>query len=305
MTTSVVGSGSHSEAYNNPLYTTSCQSEEEGTVSVDYRQLSVDKGIPLVEGSNRDRETDLNILEKTAGVTGATISHYLGEIVGDMPLLSKECFEWLFQKDCWDKKMLNKDTFQWNIIPSHIRRTVDKNTPLALDGDTLIVVSPDQVTQQELVIPLSLKNLKLLMCYPLNGSGNVPIFNKYCEAEAFEQSTPLPNGVRILFTRRDAVGDDLSKHLQKNYVESKGNQYHVTDAFSLVWKGCFDLWTCTRKTFDCGLNYGGWTSTTVLQNDRSYPLLVWVSITGDLFISTDNQDESAGVIPCVSAEVRL
>ena len=240
-----------------------------------WQEVSIWKGFPLVEGEDRDRRADFQILYKMAGVSRRTISQYSVEMVGQMPLVKKERFEWLFQRDQWaPAPQFNHETFQMDVVPSHIRRIKDPE------------------------ISLSLKNLKTL-------TENQFIFSKHCVAEAFDQSEPVPEGVQIWFSRKEVVSTDLEWKDQVLSVEGKGGQYVVMGLFPLAWREC-------HRILETGSSLLGRTPITYARTSTlgqffhgHYPLAIGGHKPGKgLTIALcfdDIETEEAGVIPAVLA----
>jgi hypothetical protein len=273
----------------------------ENNTPTDYQQLSIEKGIPLVEGYGRDLKADFKLLAKTAGIgSKENIEQYLGKMVGDVPFVTKERMEWLNQEDPYDtpafgeRRKFRHETFEWHIIPSHIRRTADENTMIALEGDTLIEVNSDRLVERDLIIPMwSLENLRVLSSYPPNGGERPCVFDVDDSfGGVFEQREPLPHGAQIWFTRKERVGQWQDWSKQQQIVAFQGDQ--ITSAFVEAWKNAL----LVLKTGTCPL-IGTYARTSTMSPSDG-PLSVGRFDPNDgLLIDTDDfPDGSVGVTPC-------
>jgi hypothetical protein len=269
-----------------------------------WRNLSVGLGFPLVEGEVRDLQEDFITLYKTAGIGARMIGHYLGEMVGKVPTITKERFEWLSQKDRWDETKCNRDTFEWHVVPSHIRRMAGDD--FALKGNSL-VLDPDEVEEKELEVPLSLQNLRLLSARPLNGTESLPIFDdQACEKKALDQSEPHADGVRIWFTRKEAINSGSSSWTLQSAVQDKGKEYQITSAFVETWRRCFHLFAPGTLSSSNSAGIFACTSTRVDMGNGSYPVAIG-SPPMRIYAHTRSfaltKQGHIGVFPCVLAEI--
>jgi hypothetical protein len=240
-----------------------------------WQDVSIRKGFPLVEGEGRNRRADFQILYKMAGVSQRTINRCSGEMVGVMPRIKKERFEWLFEQDRWaPAPRLNHETFQWDVVPSHIRRAT----------------GPE--------VSLSLKNLK-------TRTENQFIFSKHCVNEAFDQSEPVPQGVQIWFSRKEVVSTELEWNDQQVSVENKGEQYVVMDLFPLAWRECHRILETGSSLLDRNSIAYARTSTLGHFNHGDYHLCIGGHKLGKgltIALCYDDLDtDEAGVIPGVLA----
>ena len=166
-------------------------------------RLSVREGIPFVEGEGRDRRADFQILYPIT-ISGKKISRFLGELVGEIPLISAVIFNVLNTPDPFEEGKSFKDTWVFVVDPHLIKRTAGEGTPLDLDEKgNLIELPVDQVQNgKELLIPYSLKNLRMLCSHPLEGKKNMPVFASYSNDAVFNQCSAISNQVRIFFMKR-------------------------------------------------------------------------------------------------------
>lgn len=123
------------------------------------------EGIPFVEGKDRDRRADFQVLYPMT-ISGAKISRFLGEVVGKIPNISEVIFSVLNAPDPFEEGKLMKDTFVFEVVPAHIRRFAGADTPLDLDAEgNLVEVSSDQVQSgKELVLPFRKEILRCFVC---------------------------------------------------------------------------------------------------------------------------------------------
>jgi hypothetical protein len=167
-------------------------------------RLSVREGIPFVEGQDRDRRADFKILYPMT-ISRKKISRFLGELVGEIPLISAVVFGVLNTPDPFEEGKSFKDTWVFVVDFPLIKRTAGEGTPLDLDKqENLIELPADKVQNgKELLIPHSLKNLRMLCSHPLEGKKNMPVFSKkHSSVEVFNQCSASSNKVSIFFMRR-------------------------------------------------------------------------------------------------------
>jgi hypothetical protein len=277
---------------------TSWAKSVDGDFKAFWRNVTIGHDFPLVEGEDRDYKADFKILCRTASIcTKGMISKYLGTFVGDVPPISQKRFEWLCRKDFWDKDKYRYETYEWNVVPSHVRRTATPEVPFGLRGNTLAIIEDfKNIKEEELTIPLVLNNFDTLCHYPLSGGENGPIFNVVSTAIAFEglPEEPVRNGVEIFFTRKDEVPLlHFEKCVQQGYkrekitalvVEALKNALHILSSGICPLSGNF--YTCGR----------------VQGNPDSFRLRylgMFVPGTGLKFDKVRNKS-MAGIHPCVS-----
>ena len=204
-------------------------------LNADWQNLSIEKGIPLVDGQRVSRQADFELLSKLTAVSKLTIGRFLGEMIEEVPLIKKECFDLLSQSDPFEPGKCFKDTFEILVIPSWIRRTKEKQWTLDEEGSLI----PDPKKQEKtLDIVLTLKNLRILCSSPLNGKENMPVFNKRSLDNAFDCKRAQDHA-SIYFTRKQLVGRNLTCELSKEIVEAK--KLEVTPLFKRAWAHCFSI----------------------------------------------------------------
>lgn len=146
-------------------------------------------------------------------ISGAKISRFFGEVVRGPPDIRQELFNELEELDPFEKRELKKDAFVFVVIPSLIKRIAGDGTPLDLDAEGNLIELPlDQVQDgKELLIPFTPTNFTILCSYPLEGKGNMPVFENrslvneiWNACHAFAHSTSSKE-TSVHFMRRCAV----------------------------------------------------------------------------------------------------
>jgi hypothetical protein len=190
-----------------------------------WTQLSLKEGIPFVAGPNRDRRKDFQTLFPLT-LSGARISQIIGKVRGPIPRIREVVFNKLNDPDPFEPNKCMKDTWVFVVVPSGVTRTAGPQTPLDFDNKgNLVEVPEDQVQHgKELVISLSLKNLKLVCVYSLKGRENL-VFNQGIDNEVFDQcGVSSEDGTRVHLMRRCIVekSRELCYSDQKKLVEQCG-----------------------------------------------------------------------------------
>jgi hypothetical protein len=234
-----------------------------------WKLLFEREGIPLVcsinGGERNNYRDDFKVLYPIT-ISGKIISQFFGKVIEEVPPISEECFNELNQPDPFEKGKSKVENYVLIVMPTKIARTVDKETPLALDDLGNLIVSPKQenelnlASKQELEIPFSLRNIKVLCSYPLKGKENMPVFNEGgSTAEVFEQCGACPNKINVYFMRRHIVDQSRGEHYadQEELVKAEG--FEVTplrervlfNFLQILQDGtCPDArnpWTCARS----------------------------------------------------------
>src|SRR5271155_2879953 len=101
----------------------SCKSQEI------WLRLSVRERIPFVEGKDRDRRADFQVLYPIT-ISGKRISRFLGELVGEIPLISAVVFSVLNAPDPFEDGKLMKDTWEFVVVYPLVKRIAGEGTPL-------------------------------------------------------------------------------------------------------------------------------------------------------------------------------
>ncbi|HSW86883.1 MAG TPA: F-box protein [Rhabdochlamydiaceae bacterium] len=273
-----------------------------------WKALFEKKGIPLVistNGTERNYKEDFKTLYPIT-ISGNTISQYLGKVGEKIPSISEKQFNELNEPDPFEEGKLKRETFVFIVDPAFVMRTIDPETPLALD-DLGNLVKTNTTEKSELKIPLSLKNIKVLSSYPLKGKENMPVFSRYFNEEIFRQCNTCPDKISVYFMRRDVVNQSRGKPyaVQEKFVKDKG--YKVTplrirvlfDSVVILKDGtCPDA--CKPRW-----NYSYHPETFRYDNDVNHPVVGgFVPHTGvDVTRYNFDGDDSVGVVPGNPAEV--
>lgn len=173
-------------------------------------QASEREGVPLVAGEKRNRRADFRILYPIT-ISGRMIGELFGKVIGKVPPISEYCFDNFAQNmaDPFETNKLFKDNFVVLVDPSLIERSVDKKTPLTIDkAGNLREATPDEVVEQTLTIPFSLRNMYMLSKHPLKNKEDLPVFRQDCRP-TIELSTSYPNQVGVRIMRRSALSKKM------------------------------------------------------------------------------------------------
>jgi hypothetical protein len=178
-----------------------------------WYNLFIKQGISFVEGHDHSMyKNDFKTLYPMF-ISGAKISRFFGEVVRGPPDIRQELFNELEELDPFEKRELKKDAFVFVVIPSLIKRIAGDGTPLDLDAEGNLIELPlDQVQDgKELLIPFTPTNFTILCSYPLEGKGNMPVFENrslvneiWNACHAFAHSTSSKE-TSVHFMRRCAV----------------------------------------------------------------------------------------------------
>lgn len=171
-----------------------------------WRQLFEREGIPPVNSVTdqpRDYREDFKTLYPITEVSGRTIREIFGEIDGKVPPISEDWFNRLKDPDPFEKEKSIGENYVFVVDPALIKR---KEAMLDLDESGNLIERPKQEIEhsetQELKIPFSLKNIRMLCSYPLTGTQNMPVFSPISPIEVTNQCDSCPDRVHIYFMRR-------------------------------------------------------------------------------------------------------
>ncbi|MES2199115.1 MAG: F-box protein, partial [Chlamydiota bacterium] len=174
-----------------------------------WKEASIREGVPMVQGENRDHKDDFRFL-RSITISKKVIGKYLGEVVGDVPLMSEDLFIRLkTEKDSFEPKKSQRKTHVVIIDPSALKITVSPNRPLDTDATGILVAVPfakrTKIVPKELTVPFTLRNIKMLATYPLAGKENGPVFDSNSWPEVFNLCNIPPDRNKILIMRRKVV----------------------------------------------------------------------------------------------------
>lgn len=221
-----------------------------------WKALFAKEGIPLVsstDGRERNYREDFKILYPIT-FSSRIIGHFFGKVIEKVPPICEEYFNALKEPDPYETDKLKGETFVFIVVPSLIARTADKETPLLLD-ESGSLVETSTADKQELKIPFSFKNIKVLCSYPLNGKENMPVFNKTSPPEVFEQCRTCPDKISVYFMRRHIIEQSRKESYLEQKERVKNQGFEVTplrervlfDVISILKEGtCPDVskpWT--------------------------------------------------------------
>jgi len=278
-----------------------------------WRQISEREGIPCVaslDGTPRAKpKEDFRVLYPLT-ISSRIIGQFYGKVVGSVPPISQFWFDKLNKPDPYAPKELGRDNYVVVVNPSYIKRSVDQKTPLDLDNTgSLVEVAADAVMERNLTIPFSLKNLRTLSSYPINGKENLPVFAKNSWDEAFRQGTSFPERVGVYFMRRFVVEQSrgLPFAAQETIVTTPNEGFTVTP---LRIRALFDSISILRSgTCPDGRGKRRWTiartSDIIRLNNREYHLEIGGFAPGSgVGVGRDDiDDDDIGVVPGGPAEV--
>ena len=158
-----------------------------------WRDLTSRMGIPFVvslDGHKRNYKEDLTVLFPIT-TSGYKIAQMLGHPLGKTASISERWIHMLEKQDPFDPNKRMKDTFRIVCTYRFVERTFDGKTPLTLDENGSLVVhkmeSSHKFLEGPIVIPLSLKNQRILSLYALNGTKNPPVFDMEKTDPIFDQ----------------------------------------------------------------------------------------------------------------------
>ena len=244
-----------------------------------WQSLFKREGIPLVKslsGSPRDLRADFKVLYPIT-ISARAISRFFGNIVGQVPDISEKWLMKLNDPDPFERSKTIGENFVFVVIPSLITRTADKKTPLFLDESTgELMESPKLESssssssatspEQDITIPLSLKNITTLCAYPLQGEKNKPVFGDDIAVEVFREDTPCLDKVRVYLMRKSIVersAVEPFEHLEK-FAQDKG--FEITPLRERAWFDAYSI-LASGKCPD-GHNTFAITSTYILHRSK-------------------------------------
>ncbi|MES2199319.1 MAG: hypothetical protein V4489_04045 [Chlamydiota bacterium] len=118
-----------------------------------------------------------------------------------------------YAQDFFEPKKSKRNTHVVIVDPSKLKITVSPNRPLKLDATGTLEEVPDAeralIVPQEITIPFSFKNLRMLATYPLARKENGPVFSKNSWSEVFEQCNISSDQNRIIIMREGTVARDM------------------------------------------------------------------------------------------------
>jgi hypothetical protein len=294
-----------------------------------WENLSIRAGIPLIDGQNRNRRTDLQALYPIT-LSGKSIS-CLGDIVEKTPCVSAKILTLLGRPDPFEMTKTMRENYLLVVVVSKVQRTAYKASfPFFLNEDQILqrgdgmaergnnlmgtyLESVDgdftsYVDGKELLIPLSLRNLKTL-CSILAKvwRARAPVLegNLDLNPTIFEQRTACSEKIRVWFMRKRPVrhGRGTSFDAQIKSLNSFG--FQSMSFKDRVYANC--LFKMKSETYLDGDIPSRFCDTISLNNTTYH---------STIYVSRDLHDKEIlkfndlcdtyfdhGVVPCVSAEI--
>jgi hypothetical protein len=202
----------------------------------------------------------------------------LGEFIGSVPNLSQEVFDTLMTgMDPYEPEKKMSKTFVVVVEPTHILRLFHQALfdDLVKNGDFDVKTAAiDSLKENGLIIPYSVKNLKILGEHPLNKKGNGLVFNSNSLA-ILDQYNTIAKTVNLSIMRLEVPKESLNlpylkqKELLKKYGQAMAPLCTrlYFDLGEVLTKG-----TCPDKKAEPLSSYT-WTSDE-LQTDASHSLIL-------------------------------
>ncbi len=182
--------------------------------SIWEKQFEKEK-IPKVAGKNRDYKADFQVLYPMT--LSARKIACLGEFVGEVPKISEDDFTRLFQNDPYEPKKKIYETFRLIVEPHFIKRERENLLVENLLSSGDYQEENNSSPQQEILVPYSLKNIKILSSSSIAilkvNSG--PVLRSY--PEVFKQCSYPATKVNVCFMREEVPKQSRMLHftLQK------------------------------------------------------------------------------------------
>ncbi|MES2200106.1 MAG: hypothetical protein V4489_08075 [Chlamydiota bacterium] len=182
-----------------------------------WKEASIREGVPIVQGENRIHKDDFKFLRPIT-VNKKTFERYLGELVGDVPLMRADLFARLKKsKDPFEPKKFQKNNYIVLIDPAALKITVSPNRPLAMDATGTLVEVPvaerANIPPHELIVPFSFKNFKALVTYFPVGKVNRPVFREHLlddNLDFFNQcNAPSVQNSILIMRKKNVIRDDI------------------------------------------------------------------------------------------------
>ena len=96
-------------------------------------------------------------------------------------------------------------------------------------NENLIELPPGTtVVKHDLMIPFSLKNLRMLCAYPLKGKENTPVFDKNFSDAVFNHCNSHPDKVTVYFMRKRVADQSRNQSYAAQQEIVKSEEFEVT-----------------------------------------------------------------------------
>jgi hypothetical protein len=173
-----------------------------------WRRFSEQEWVPTVihaEPQPDDAYSDYMTLGPLRMISKVFYDQYLGEMIEALPPISENALNRLKDVNPYDKENRTlRDTFKVLVDPTKFRRTDQVALLQGLLENSLLD------NKGALIIPLSLKNLKVLCEHPLRGAENGPVFRKFSEL-VLDQCNVCPDKINVSFISDRAVEETRHK----------------------------------------------------------------------------------------------
>ena len=199
-----------------------------------WRRFSQQEGIPCVARANPqsgDARMDYITL-RPCMISKAFYDQYLGVMTEPVPPISENDFNRLMKVNPFDEEKRRVcETFKVLVDPTLLRRTEN----VAVLEPLLEISSLD--TQGALLIPLTLKNLKVLWDHPLQAADNSPVFRLFDDL-VLDQCNDWPDRISVSFisecVAEETRGEDYDT--QRKLLRERG--FRVASLRHCIYKYC-------------------------------------------------------------------
>ena len=194
--------------------------------------------IPRIEGRSETAKADLQWM--LCHTYSARQMACLGKFVGEVPKISAKAFEMFkTEMDAYEPDKKLSDTFVWVVEPTHVHRDYNEallNDLVANQVFDAGVLEEKKLKENGLLIPYSLKSLKILVDHPLAKKGKGAVF--YCfNLVALEQCSTIARVVKVSLMRKEVPEQSRNLYVlaQKECLKQKEHEM-----VSLGTRGYFD-----------------------------------------------------------------
>ncbi|MGC1878282.1 MAG: hypothetical protein WA678_02755 [Rhabdochlamydiaceae bacterium] len=275
-----------------------------------WLQMFKNEKIPRIEGRTITAKEDFKFMD--AITYSARKIACLGRFVGEVPMISANDFNKLQTAiDPYEPGKTMSQTFKVMVEPTHIHRAYDAtlSVTLTLTGDfDLNAPENSNLERERLLIPYSLKNLKILAEHPLIKKGEGPVFSHF-NSEVLSQCNHTLKTVNVHFMRIEVP--EQSRNLtyadQKNRLKEDG--YEIIPLITRLYFDVVEILTkdtCPDRKEEQQSTYSR-TSDVLHSGNNVYPMAIGgfapgagVHVDDDYLVDAD---DIRGAAPGVPAEV--
>lgn len=241
----------------------------------------------------------------------------LGRFVGNVPVISKKAFDLLKHiKDPYEplnepeKKM--RETFSVIVEPTHIDRPYDQALLKVLvkygDFDAKNPENYNPKTQR-LLIPYSLKNLRVLAENPLPMTGRLPVFC-YFDRQVLKQCSTVSKTVTVSVMRREVPVHSRNLILAEQKKRLKKDEFEMVTARTRFYFNVLEVQSKYSSCWNRYRNKNRWifsrTSDVCKINGVPIPVIVGEAYLGNgtiVYPLNDYADGDIGAVPCLPAKL--